>query len=270
MHFDTNCYKGNTMTVKEILTNYNKLGTAIIETIYTDNYLSIGGTESTETLAELAGITPDSRVLDVGSGVGGPSLHLAATYGCHITGLDLVGTNVGEANDRAKARGLDHLATFETGDALDMPFEDNSFNVVWGQDAWCHMPDKEKLIDEVLRVLAPGGDVAFTDWTESNAIKGNERSDLLSAMAAPNIAKIDDYQRYLEARGCNVLVADDISALFTAQYRDIMSALAIMERTLTEKFSPKIYQIIAERNGCILNGFESGALGGSRIVARKS
>ena len=62
------------MTVEEILTNYNKLGTKIIETIYTDNYLSIGGTESTEALAELTAITSNSQVLDVGSGVGGPSL----------------------------------------------------------------------------------------------------------------------------------------------------------------------------------------------------
>ena len=258
------------MSVEEILTNYNKLGTEIIETIYTDNYLSIGGTESTETLAELAGITSDSRVLDVGSGVGGPSLYLAETYGCHVTGLDLVAPNVAEANDRAKVRGLDHLATFKVGDALDMPFEDNSFNVVWGQDAWCHMPDKEKLIDEVTRVLAPGGAVAFTDWIETGAIDGNERSNLLSAMAAPNIAKIDDYRGYLEARGCSIVVADDISALFTSQYRDIMSALTNMERILSEKFSSKIYRIIAERNGCILGGFESGALGGGRIVARKS
>lgn len=258
------------MTVEEILTNYNKLGTEIIETIYTDNYLSIGATESTETLAELAGVTSSSRVLDVGSGVGGPSLHLAATYGCRVTGLDLVAQNVHEANERAKARGLDLLAAFETGDALEMPFEDNSFDVVWGQDAWCHMPDKEKLIDEVTRVLAPGGAVAFTDWIETGEIEGNERSELLSAMAAPNIAKIDDYRDYLEARGCTVVVEENVSALFTSQYRDIMSALAKMERTLSEKFSPKIYQIIAERNGCILRGFESGALGGGRVVARKS
>ena len=258
------------MTVEEILTNYNKLGTKIIETIYTDNYLSIGGTESTEALAELTGITSNSQVLDVGSGVGGPSLHLAATYDCRVTGLDLVAPNVQEANERAKARGLDHLAVFETGDALGMPFKDNSFDVVWGQDAWCHMPDKEKLIDEVTRVLAPGGAVAFTDWIQTGAIEDNERNELLSAMAAPNIAKIDDYQGYLEARGYTVVVADDISTLFTAQYRDIIAALADMERTLSEKFSPKIYQIIAKRNGCILRGFESGALGGGRIVARKS
>ncbi|MEC7303563.1 MAG: methyltransferase domain-containing protein, partial [Pseudomonadota bacterium] len=106
------------MLVEEIKKNYNKLGIEIIETIYTDDYLSIGGTASTEDLALLAGVTQQSRVLEIGSGVGGPALHLAATYGCSVVGLDLVETNVAEANERAKARQLDHLVSFQKGDAL--------------------------------------------------------------------------------------------------------------------------------------------------------
>ena len=59
------------MLAEEIKKNYNKLGIEIIETIYTDDYLSIGGTASTEDLAVLAGVTQQSRVLEIGSGVGG-------------------------------------------------------------------------------------------------------------------------------------------------------------------------------------------------------
>ena len=109
------------MLVEEIEKNYNKLGIEIIETIYTDDYLSIGGTASTEDLALLAGVTQQSRVLEIGSGVGGPALHLAATYGCSVVGLDLVETNGAEANERAKARQLDHLVFFQQSDALDLP-----------------------------------------------------------------------------------------------------------------------------------------------------
>ena len=101
--------------------NYNKLGIEIIETIYTDDYLSIGGTASTEDLALLAGVTQQSRVLEIGSGVGGPALHLAATYGCSVVGLDLVETNVAEANERAKARQLDHLVFFNRAMRLICP-----------------------------------------------------------------------------------------------------------------------------------------------------
>ena len=144
------------MLIEEIKKNYNKLGIEIIETIYTDDYLSIGGTASTEDLAVLAGVTQQSRVLEIGSGVGGPALHLAATYGCSVVGLDLVETNVAEAKERATARQLDHLVSFQHGDALDLPFAGGAFDVIWGQDAWCHVPDTAKLIEEIGTVLSPG------------------------------------------------------------------------------------------------------------------
>ena len=77
------------MLAEAIEKNYNKLGIEIIETIYTDDYLSIGGTASTEELAALAGVTQHSQILEIGSGVGGPALHLAETFDCHVVGLDL-------------------------------------------------------------------------------------------------------------------------------------------------------------------------------------
>lgn len=258
------------MTVEEILTNYNKLGTELIETIYFDDYLSIGGTASTDTLAEKAGITSESHVLDVGSGVGGPALHLAATYGCTVTGLDLVEPNVVEANGRAADRGLQNQAMFHAGNALDMPFENDCFDVIWGQDAWCHVPDKDKLIEECSRVVRSGGVIAYTDWIETGEISGLARTELLSAMAAPNLATMASYQASLEKHGCTMIGQEDVSEVFVEQYRGIMAGLADMKEKLTEKYSAKIYHIVAERNGCILRGFESGALGGGRIIARKN
>ncbi|MEC9185471.1 MAG: methyltransferase domain-containing protein [Pseudomonadota bacterium] len=257
------------MLVEEIEKNYNKLGIEIIETIYTDDYLSIGGTASTEDLALLAGVTQQSRVLEIGSGVGGPALHLAATYGCSVVGLDLVETNVAEANERAKARQLDHLVSFQQGDALDLPFAGGAFDVIWGQDAWCHVPDKAKLIEEIGTVLSPGGTVAFTDWIETGPIEGKAREDMLAAMAAPNIATLDDYKRYLESNGCTVVHQENASDLFVSQYRAIMSRLVEMRETLSNRFSARVFEIVVQRNNCILEAFQCGALGGGRVVARK-
>ena len=72
-----------------------------------------------------------------------------------------------------------------TGDALNLPFENQTFDIVWGQDAWCHIPNKEQLITQAHRVLVPGGCVAFTDWVEIGPMAADERKTLLSAMAAP-------------------------------------------------------------------------------------
>ena len=257
------------MLAEAIEKNYNKLGIEIIETIYTDDYLSIGGTASTEELAALAGVTQHSQILEIGSGVGGPALHLAETFDCHVIGLDLVKTNVEEANRRAKARKLDHLTSFQQGDALNMNFPSGSFDIVWGQDAWCHIPDKEKLIEEVGNVLKSGGQVAFTDWVETGPLTGKPREDMLAAMAAPNIATLNDYKSYLENNGCKVVHQENVSDVFAAQYKTIMSRLMEMKETLSEQFSPRIFEIVVERNNYILEAFQSGALGGGRVVAQK-
>ena len=258
------------MTVEDILSNYNRLGTAIIETIYTDDYLSIGGVNSTKELARLAEVESGNHVLDIGSGVGGPSIYLAGIVGCHVTGIDLVETNVCEANERAKGRGLSATVNFQVGDALNLPFEDSSFDVVWGQDAWCHVPDKAALIVEVTRVLRAGGKVAFTDWVENRPAEDASHIELLAAMAAPNLASVKDYRDLLGANDCSVVHVDDLSKKFLSQYKNIMLRLSEMESILSERFSPKIFHIVKERNACILEGFANGTLGGGRIVARKN
>ena len=257
------------MLVEAIERNYNKLGIEIIETIYTDDYLSIGGTASTEELAALAGVTQHSRILEIGSGVGGPALHLAATFDCHVVGLDLVKTNVEEANRRAKERKLNHLTSFQQGDALSMTFPSGSFDIVWGQDAWCHIPDKARLIEKIGNVLTSGGLVAFTDWIETGPITGKPREDILAAMAAPDIATLDEYKSYLENNGCKIVHQENVSGVFVDQYKKIMSRLIEMKETLSEQFSPKIFEIVVERNNYILEAFQSGALGGGRVVAKK-
>ena len=129
--------------------------------------IHVGGAEATATLARQAGITASSVVLDVCSALGGPARQLAATTGCAVVGLDGTFRMHDEARRRTRAAGLEPKVRFELGDALDMPFDDETFDVVWGQDAWCYVTDKETLLGECARVVKPGGVVAFTDWIET-------------------------------------------------------------------------------------------------------
>ena len=82
------------------------------------------------------------KVLDVGCGLGGPAFHLAETRGAIVTGVDLVDLNIESATERASTRGLRDRVQFRVANALDLPFADEAFDVVFGQDAWCHVPDK--------------------------------------------------------------------------------------------------------------------------------
>ena len=96
-------------------------------------------------------------MIDVGSGIGGPSRYLASKFGCHVTGLDLVEEYCRVADSLAKRVKLDNLLTYRQGDATQMPFDDTTFDVVWTQHASMNIADKKKLYSEMYRVLKPGG-----------------------------------------------------------------------------------------------------------------
>ena len=116
-----------------------------------------GGIEANDLLIAKAGIAREHVVLDVCSGMGGPARYLALRVGCRVVGLDFTESRHLAAQRLTKLVGLDHLVSFRHGNALEMPFEDASFDAVIGQEAWCHVPEKPRLIAECARVVKPGG-----------------------------------------------------------------------------------------------------------------
>jgi ubiquinone/menaquinone biosynthesis C-methylase UbiE len=120
-----------------------------------------GGRNSTRELAGLAGVDAGMHVLDVGSGIGGPARTLAAEFGCRVTGIDLTAEFCRAAEMLTSRVGLSDRVTFRRGNALGMPFEDGTFDVVWTQNTLMNIADKGRLAYEMHRVLRPGGCLAL-------------------------------------------------------------------------------------------------------------
>ena len=121
------------------------------------------GLAATAELANLAVITADMSVLDVGSGIGGPARFLAATYGCEVTGVDLSEPFVEAARYLTARTGLDDKVSFEAGSALALPFEDGSFDAALLQHVAMNIADRPLLYHEIRRVLKPGAKFATFD-----------------------------------------------------------------------------------------------------------
>jgi len=128
----------------------------------------VRGLAATEELAAELQIAPEATVLDVGSGLGGPSRFLAATYGAHVTGIDLSPSFVDAATMLSERTGLAHRTTFRVADALALPFEDSSFDHAWTQHAAMNIHDRARLYSEIFRVLKPGGLFAIYDVIGGN------------------------------------------------------------------------------------------------------
>ncbi|HUJ73990.1 MAG TPA: methyltransferase domain-containing protein [bacterium] len=118
---------------------------------------------ATAELASLLQLTGNERILDVGSGLGGPSRYIAQTYGCRVTGLDLTAEFCQVAAMLAQRTGLADRVTYRQGNALAMPFPDCAFDVVWSQNAVMNIPQRAQLYAELRRVLQPAGRLAIQD-----------------------------------------------------------------------------------------------------------
>ena len=119
------------------------------------------GRAATLALAELSGLTATDRVLDVGAGIGGPARFLAARYGARVTALDATQRFCAVAELLTRGAGLADRVQVVHGDARRMPFADGEFDLVWTQAMMQNIAEKDQLIAELIRVLAPGGRLAL-------------------------------------------------------------------------------------------------------------
>lgn len=108
------------------------------------------------------------KVLDVGCGIGGPCRMLADEFDCTVTGIDLSAEFIRTAVGLSQLVNLDHKTKFVVGDAVHLPFEDDSFDVVWTQHVQMNIPDKNKYYSEIARVLKPRGLFLYYDIFKDN------------------------------------------------------------------------------------------------------
>jgi len=116
-----------------------------------------GGKPATQRLARLAGLTPGLSVLDVGGGLGGPARTLAVEFGCRVTTVDLTESYVRAAELLTAKLGLGDRVTHRVGNALELPFGEGAFDVVWTQNTGMNIQDKARLYAGFHRVLRAGG-----------------------------------------------------------------------------------------------------------------
>jgi SAM-dependent methyltransferase len=214
---------------------------------------------------EKLGLTPDSHLLDLCSGIGGPARFFARTYGCRVTGIDLAEFNHRTALERTREAGLAHLVTFLHGDALEVPLPDETFTHVFGCEAWCYFPDKVRLYKAAYRALKPGGVIAFLESACDTPVRLHTEEHL----APVRYESIARYTSMLQAAGFEAVQHNDTTELACKDVASSMYRLITRRDRIIEPVGAEVYYALLEIWAEFLAYFSEGKLTHCGFLARK-
>jgi ubiquinone/menaquinone biosynthesis C-methylase UbiE len=167
------------------------------------------GREATLELAAQMRLTESSRVLDIGSGLGGTARTLTEKYGCHVHGLDLTPEFCDAAAVISEWVGLGDRVEFQQGDATNPPFADNHFDAAITIHVAMNIPAKEMLYEQTRRVIKPGGIFAVYDILQGEGGDALYPAPWARESSISYLATTDEMKALLSGAGFNILDVRD-------------------------------------------------------------
>ena len=191
-----------------------------------------------ERMASMLGILCESTaVLDIGSGFGGSARFLASQYDCHVTALNLSETENQRARRMAAAAGLAARVEVIDGSFESLPFSNNSFDVVWSQDAMLHSGERAKVFEEVARVLKPGGSFLFTDPMQADDCPPGVLQPVLDRIHLASLGSVAFYRQAAVTVGLDEVAFVDLSEQLPLHYGRVHDELVHQRVSLRGKVS---------------------------------
>ena len=174
--------------------HYENTHITFLEKLWGDGFMSPGGKNEIEKLLQGLNLKKQ-KILDIGCGAGGITVSLIDDYGAQkVIGVDVEKDVVKVARDRVFKNGLKDKIEILLVDKSRLPFNNDSFNMVFSKDSFVHISDKESIFSQVFKILKPGGVFVFSDWLISHDRKPSKEmeyylklEDLGFGMASPTI-----------------------------------------------------------------------------------
>lgn len=235
--------------------------------------IHVGGYRSSLELADAAGIGAGQHGVELCCGTGASMRLLVRMRDvATMTGVELAASPVERGRAAVTNEGLIDRITLTEGDATATGLGDGVADFVWGEDAWCYVPDKTQLIAEAARLTKPGGVIAFTDWIEGpTGLSDAEADHVMGVMTFPSLFGLDDYRAALNEQGFDVVVAEDTERFgpsFHAYAEELATQFGFDALALFDYNAEVLGLVVDQLEGFSRLGFERKLVQG-RFVARK-
>ena len=173
-------------------------------------------------MASKLNLNANTKLLDLGSGYGGAARYLAKKFHCQVTCLNLSETQNERNRSLNKKHGLDNLITVVEGNFEDICFPEDSFDVVWSQDAIVHSANRELVVQEVVRVLNDRGEFIFTDLMQTFDCPKSILKPVLDRIHLDSLGSFGFYVEQARKLGVKTTEVTDLSEHLTTHYQRVM------------------------------------------------
>ncbi len=189
-------------------------------------------------MAELLdNLSANTRVLDIGAGYGGAARYLAATYGCSVTALNLSEKENQRHRDLNQQRQLTDKIEVVDGSFEAIPAADNSFDIVWSQDAILHSGHRDEVIKEVARVLKPGGRFVFTDPMQADDCPAGVLQPILERIHLSSLGSPAFYRDMASQQGLQEVLFEEQTSQLINHYSRVLQETEQCQAELQELVS---------------------------------
>jgi len=236
--------------------------------------IHIGGFVSSTDLAEKARI---------GSGMEGVDLCCCNGAGMRFLirfqdvalmyGVDATEKVIEQGRNHCEQQGLTDKINFVLADVCESGLEDSMADFVWGEDAWCYVVDKDKLICEAARIVKPGGIIAFTDWIEGGTgLSDAEAERFMKFMKFPSVQDLQGYRDLLEANNCEVIEAKDTGRFppYIDLYLNVLNMQLTYDALKIIAFDAELMQAMGKEMAFMQELAHASKIAQGLFVARKN
>ena len=227
------------------------------------------GTESIDFAIEKLGINSNSRVLEIGSGIGGPSRYIAKTTGAKVTALELQEDHHLVGIDLTKRCGLENNVEHLCGDFLNMKLPDEKYDAVLSWLALYHIPNRDDLLESCIKILKPNGYFFTEDFAFHNPFNNEEKSELSKDFFANYIVSYDDYASDLIKAGLKGIVSEDMTKSWSDFTKSRHKAYEDNIARHTRVHNEAVVENMLYFYNFAMRYLDGGKLGGIRIYAKK-